>query len=256
MTKWIAHGYIYVQDLFIDDIYVSYEYVRNTIGDDGTLLFEYHAILNALPMNWRNPDTIQATDPVEPQFCGIQLNLITAGSIRRKLLENRSKMPNCVSFWRNKIPELQIDGHTFLTPFLASKEPRLRVLQWKIIHNIYPIKILLQKMSLADSSNCTFCNERDYIEHFFCSCRQITSLWNTINLILSSVTGNTEVLSQNQILFGVQPREYPNYLRNEINCMILVGKMCISKFKYGDHPNLIQLFNFEWSLRKWQWLNN
>ena len=38
----------------------------------------------------------------------------------------------------------------------GAKEVRLRVLQWKIIHNIYPTRILLYKMGNATDSSCLF----------------------------------------------------------------------------------------------------
>ena len=61
---------------------------------------------------------------------------------------------------------------------LASKctsETRLRLLQWKILHNIYPSSILLNKMGISNSKNCAFgCNQTDYPDFFsfFFSCKK------------------------------------------------------------------------------------
>ena len=54
---------------------------------------------------------------------------------------------------------------------VVTKETRLRVLQWKILHNIYPTNILLYKMKVRDDRMCSYCNDAvDCIEHFFFDC--------------------------------------------------------------------------------------
>ena len=40
-----------------------------------------------------------------------------------------------------------------------------------------------------------------------------------------------------------------------INRLIIIGKLCISKFKYGKHPNLLFLFKKELNIRNWSKLN-
>ena len=126
-----------------------------------------------------------------------------------------------------------------------TKEVRLRVLQWKIIHNIYPTRILLYKMGKATDSNCCFCMVRDFIEHFFCS-----PLWELVETKLSELFGSNIRLSLTEKLFGIPLADLDKDERVQINKAILVAKMCISKFKYGDYSDLCNIFEYELSLRK------
>ena len=58
---------------------------------------------------------------------------------------------------------------------------RNKVLQWKILHNIYPANILLCKMKVRDYHMCSYCNDVvDYFEHFFFDCPTIKKFWSYI----------------------------------------------------------------------------
>ena len=127
------------------------------------MMLQYQALWNALPPAWRDPDSIGAINPEEPTFCNLMLSTLTAKEVRCKLLDQRKKSPCCIAFWERKYPDLNMNDELFLSPFRATTEVRLRTLQWKIIHNIYPTKILLHKMKLSDTSDCAYCTETDFI---------------------------------------------------------------------------------------------
>ena len=127
------------------------------------------------------------------------------------------------------------------------KEARLVSLNWKILSNIYPTNILLHKMGKASSSNCTTCNKKDYLEHFFYQCKKINILWDEASVIISNQIGRPITLSVTDILFGYYNDSNVNNLY--INSIIMIGKMCISKYKYGNHPNLLFLFHHDLEIR-------
>ena len=55
----------------------------------------------------------------------------------------------------------------WLLSYKCTQETRLRVLQWKILHNIYPTYMLLSKMKVKENSKCSYCTDTvDVIEHF------------------------------------------------------------------------------------------
>ena len=86
-------------------------------------------------------------------------------------------VPCANGFWHRKFGT-EIDKHIWSLPSLVTKETRLRVLQWKLLHNIYPTNILLCKMKVRDDQMCSFCYDVvDYIEHFFFGCLPIQTFW-------------------------------------------------------------------------------
>ena len=138
----------------------------------------------------------------------------------------------CVNgFWRRKFG-LEIDEHIWSIPSVVTKETRLRVLQWKILHNIYATNILLCKMKVRDGRMCSYCNDVvDYIEHFFFDCPKIKKCWNyTEQYILITFDIQTH-LTVVDVLFGIKQHNYGKVKTKRIDHVILIAKMCISMYK-------------------------
>ena len=115
---------------------------------------------------------------------------------------------------------------------IVTKETRLQVLQWKILHNIYPTNILLCKMKVRDDQMCSYCNDVvDYIEHFFFDCPTIKKFWNYIEqyiLITFDIQTHLTVVG---VLFRIKQHNYRKVKTKLINHVILIAKMCISLYK-------------------------
>ena len=50
-------------------------------------------------------------------------------------------------------------------------------------------------------------------------------------------------------LFGVKAGDVPACFVNKINHLLLLAKMCISKFKYGSYHDIVRLLEYEMELR-------
>ena len=74
------------------------------------------------------------------------------------LMEANKTEPIAVNFWQNKCRIRVQKEH-------CTAKTRWRLLQWKILHNIYPTSILLNKMDISNNKNYAFgCNQTDYLE--------------------------------------------------------------------------------------------
>ena len=110
---------------------------------------------------------------------------------------------------------------------LVTKETRLRVLQWNILHNIYLTNILLCKMKVRDNQMCSYCNDAvDYTEHFFFDCPTIQIFFNYTEQY-SLITFNIEThLTVVNVLFGIiKQHRYGKVKTKGINHMILIAKI-------------------------------
>ena len=176
------------------------------------------------------------------------MSQLTTKSVRINLVKRREKIPGSVSFWRKKFIDVDIMPY-FKLLYDCTKETRLRTLQWKIIHNIYPTNILLYKMGKVNSSDCNYCGVRDYIEHFFCDCIVVRQIWHILEEKIEFILGHHFALSEIHKLFGVTKANVPACLVNKINHLLLIVKMCISKFKYGSYNDILLLLEYELKLR-------
>ena len=205
-NSWIGLGYVLVGDLFVDDTFLTLDRLRHSMeGQSQTnVLFQYYALYNALPAAWRSVEGLEAINPEQPTFHGREITYITSNYTRDILLKMRQKPPCCVNFWSRKYNNIVVDRKIFMAPFSATKEVRLQVLQWKIIHNIYPTQILLNKMGKSTDSNCRYCGQRDFIEHFFCSCPSVVAIWMTVFHLFIAVISDHALHNKSQSTYIVQ----------------------------------------------------
>ena len=179
-------------------------------------------------------------------------NKIKLGNIKRKgFLKyiKKTEESHAEAFWKRKFGD-EVTNNIWGIHTECTKEVRLRTLQWKIISNIYPTNILLNKMGIAATRNCTLCGTLDYIEHFFGECTLVKPLWTEIENLIASYIGKRIKLTIPIIMLGINHTSIlTRHERDLINHTLLVGKLCISKYKYGKNFHLITLFYKEAELR-------
>ena len=163
--------------------------------------------------------------------------------IRYHLLISKDTSMCGPAFWKRKY-NTDVTNR-FLTAVQATKETRLRIMNFKILHNIWPTNILLKRMKLKPSENCEKCNVKDYIEHFFFHCKQIRSLWHYVKTFIINETGCIIKIDEQTALLGIDDTTHPNVNKNDIstiNRILLLAKVCISKFRYGQQRNINDIF--------------
>lgn len=198
-------------------------------------IFKYNALTNAIPILWKQYISEISHEEVHQQhifdpirYCAKPKEIMKM--LRQQENDNEKTKTCAEGFWLRKF-NVVIDKSIWLTAHSATKETRLRELHWKIIHNIYPTNILLQKMKVTDDNKCSICrDEIDYLEHFFFFCPPVKQFWLSIERFLQTMFGIRTELSVCDVLFGIANLNLDG--KNEImNHIILIGKMCISIYK-------------------------
>ena len=52
-SNWCQAEIVYLQDLWVSGHIMRYEQIKQTVGTNGRLLFEYNALVNAIPESWK-----------------------------------------------------------------------------------------------------------------------------------------------------------------------------------------------------------
>ena len=161
--------------------------------------------------------------------------------IRKSLTNYNSTTKYNESLWKRKVnADISVNYDIAIK---STKESRLRLLHFKILHNIYPTNILLNKMKIKSSMVCEHCHVPDYIEHFFYDCALVFDFWKYIINYIKSEVSIDFIPSRKDILIGLAYSEFPNIKRgviSYINHIILIGKLCISKLRYGQINNIFK----------------
>ena len=106
-------------------------------------------------------------------------------------------------------------------------------------------------MGVTASNYCAYCDEIDFVEHFFFECSKVQQLWKEIEKQINAHCGARQVLDAQSVLLGITTSDkLSTKTLKTLNHMILVGKMSISKMKYGKGGDLLVLFENECSYRK------
>ena len=149
---------------------MTFKTICEKVGHKPTRLFEYGAMRTAV-----EACTVRTEPCVENTKLSTDnhaQSVFRPRQFRLRLVEANKTELIAVNFWRNKCG-IKAEKERWTLASKCTSETRLRLLQWKILHNIYPTSILLNKMGISNSKNSAFgCNQTDYPEHFFFSCKK------------------------------------------------------------------------------------
>ena len=135
---------------------------------------------------------------------------------------------NATTFWDNRF-NYQVPKDMCSIPYKYTKETQLQTWQWKIMNNIYPTNILLNKMGRAPNRNCTRCGQEGYIEHFFAACPAVRPLRTEVENLIAIWLGRRLTLTTSMILLVVEQLELSSKESKTIIFALLIGKLCIFK---------------------------
>ena len=244
---WKSAGIENISDIIANNenrLMNAQEIMQKMENNHPQILFEYYALLNAIPdlwVTWIQSDRSHRIDTncsleTEPDKTLLNTQGNTIKDVTR-FLRNKDERENPIkpcahAFWLRKL-NFELNEETWLLAHKTTKETRLRELQWKILNNIYPTNILLHKMKIVENNKCSICkDEVDFLEHFFYDCLPVKQFWGETERFVKAKLQVTINLTLNDILFGVNNKtNICKSLAATLNHILLIGKMCISIYK-------------------------
>jgi hypothetical protein len=129
------------------------------------------------------------------------------------------------------------------TPFKLTKNSKVLMIQYKIIHRILAVNHNLKKWEKKENETCEFCSEIDTIEHFLYQCPKTLKLWDSIQMWWKINFQFKIHISILEIIFGL-PNEDNEKTINLYNYVILYAKYYIYITKKKEK----ELFLYEFLL--------
>ena len=155
---------------------------------------QYYSILSSIPQNWKkllqegSKDLVTPSTSICKAIYSILLNL-------HQLLKKKKLASGVEKSDLNKI---------YLLPFRATRELKLTMFQYKIIHRILPTNSLLHKMKKVASPSCPFCpSECQTLWHLFINCTHASSFWNRFQEWYSICSNTKLLMSELEVMFGI-----------------------------------------------------
>ena len=154
---------------------------NNTVGAGAGNVLNYNLLKTVVLNKMNRNDGVENYDQ-EPQIL-FQEN--TLGNFKKQgFLKQISAIET--KFWAWKF-QMSVSKDIWSIPWRSTKETGRRALQFKILHNIYPTIILLEKMGIPFNSLCQICKVQDFTEHFFAECTAVKPMWEEIEKVLCNL---------------------------------------------------------------------
>ena len=249
MKRWVKAGYIRICQLFDrNGTFLSLHEFKLRMPRNSRILMDYFAIRKALPLSWKSMSDLSNNLNTHIFFNGTPIDECSTKTFRNAIIKSIVSLPICQNHWSRRFPQHAFNWKPiWRASSKCTHEAKLRTLNWKIIHNIYPTKVMLFKMGKEPNNLCNTCNVVDYTEHFFFSCHTVSTVWQYASNLISTVFNISFKFNVENVLFGVY--SFNDNINKLINHISAIVKQCISKFKYGKHPNLLILVESEIRIR-------
>lgn len=245
--KWLENDYVFVEDFVQNNALLSEIQVVHRLRQLPDFILKYHLLKVVFSkLEWVKCNLPARLKPIEINRC--EISMCTGNSFQKWLYPNSQEHVIKQRFWETKFDSVIDWNYTWCLSFKLKLDPMCCELQWKILQNIYPTAILLQKMGKVTNNKCKYCNQIEFIEHFFASCTVVKPLWAHVQSIYNGVYGKLVHLTTKDIMLGYEHQSFSEF--SFLNKLIIVAKLCISKYKYGEYSNLIVLFDRECRIRK------
>ena len=234
---WYQAGIKQISDLF--DSYEGHFLPFNSFCSKFNVKYsflQYYSILSSIPQNWKKLFQECSKDSVTPptSICSLSCKAIYSILLYLEDLPPPTSEKKLLASGVEKSDLSKI----YLLPFKATREIKLTMFQYKIIHRILPTNSLLYKMKKVASPFCPFCpSEFQTLWHLFVNCKHANSFWDGFREWYSTSSNTKLLLSDLEVMFGII--RCHNYCL-ALNHLIILGKY----FLYVNALNTIK-YNFD-----------
>ena len=184
---------------------------------------QFIGLTSAIPGKWKN--YLKEENQTNTTNL-IAIDKMTCKTIHRLLVENRDSNPPTAE---KKLMEMGFSKEEckkiYSIPFVATKEIKPSMFQYKIIHNILYTNAVLHKMKRVEDPFCPYCpNVEQTVTHLFVFCPIAVSFWSDFTGWYQCISKETLTLGKKEIMYGI--------LNNWSSCsalnhLILIGKYLI-----------------------------
>ena len=106
-----------------------------------------------------------------------------------------------------RMTEAGLKEHTmrliYSLQFNVTKDTRLAIFQFKVIHHILPTNLTLFRDSIKEHDKCHLCGERQTLIHVFVTCSKTRLFWSLFTNWWNSKSGDTITIDKNEMIHGV-----------------------------------------------------
>ena len=204
-----------------------------------------YGLISAIPYRWKcalrpgfiinNQDMEQNNQDMD-QNTAIEISAITSKKARNILIQRKFVEPLAsLRLCRQGVESSKLSA-IYMLPFKITKETKLSIFQYKIIHNILPHGALLHKMKIVSSPLCIHCDSLETLSHIV-----IQKFWFEAISWWNNHSGECLLFDDLSVMYGYNPEDPKMHI---LNYYILLGKRHIflqrSEFKPPSFDHFLE----------------
>ena len=217
--EWFNKGIKFVNDLFIDESFVTVEYLQNIIGVKCNFL--EHANIKSKIMKLRVKLNINNVRPILPDI--LKIIQMSGKGCQTIYTIIQTKSDNNILTLKEKWEQMLNDDileDDIQNAFkITQKSPKFvynRYVQFKILHDRLNTRQLLHKMKILNSNECLYCKKQiDTTVHALLECPETANLWRHIELWLSEHIDRNIKISDKEKIFGISGKKQYSFQINK-----------------------------------------
>lgn len=248
--NWIDKGIIFLEQFFINGNSLSYEILikRHRFNVTHESFNEFCVLAKAIPSGYRqlmkSPNN-SGKERTLDLYIGntlIQSSKCNNIIIRESFNMNKTT-PKGKFVWNSVLSNINWEN-AWMLPYKFCLNNKIKELQFKILHNIYPSNYKISKYVLIDSK-CDMCSkDKETLIHLFYCCEFSLKMWMDFELFLFTVTKKHITIDCKTVIIGSEYQE--NVINKFINIMILLGKFHIHKSKVQNSKPSFKVLLYEY----------
>ena len=216
--RWYKNGIIRIRDLLnVDFTFLSLDQFQRKYHLQVPFT-TYYGLINSIPSSWRRKlKTTDFSNPSENSSQEPPPKNITTHSAYAAILDYFFQVPTAETrilrygFTRESLV------HVYLLPFLITREVKLQMFQYKIIHNILPTRCSLFRTKLSASETCQLCQALPQtLPHMLFQCTVINTFWHAFQNWWFEKTQQFFDLNECNVIYGwhnnLQSKDTLNYV--------------------------------------------
>ena len=201
--KWHEARVIRIKDIFQNNAFLPFPEFCSRFKIKANFLM-YHGLCHSIPREWINILKRNIQAPLDDKDNDrVTLNKLSCKSATQFLVKNKFVLPTA----EKRMVKANLNEKTiqliYSLPFEVTKDTRLAIFQFKIIHHILPTNATLCRDALKETDKCHLCSERQTLTHLFATCLKVKSFWSQFTNWWISKNSEQITLDENMIIYGV-----------------------------------------------------
>ena len=202
---------------------------------------KYNKLKDIIPREWRKTlktteiqhDAVSFTHQIRVKIDKKykQISQITNKEVYWTFIRNIQKKPIITEKLQQIYNIQENDWPIIFTMSKVLRDTKIRTFQFKILYNLIPCNLYLNRIKRSDTNKCAICKELDDIVHYFFACRPQMMFWRNFSTWWRNAMDEEIKLSEKEILLGYF--EHTSYYLT-LNACILLAKWHIFKTKLNE----------------------